>query len=94
MEQKYISGLFVYPPHERAPDFVKGKLSVNAEKLSEWLIANKGLASEKGFISIDLKAGRDGKWYAQVNEWKPEDRKEVSAPVVSEEIPDESQIPF
>jgi len=95
MEQKYISGLFVYPPHEKAPEFVKGKLSVQAEKLSEWLLANKDLANEKGFISIDLLVGRDGKWYAKVNDWKPGDKPEPKKEEVTfgEEInPDD--IPF
>lgn len=91
MEKKFISGLFVYPPHAKAPSFVKGKLSINPDKLSEWLLENKGAANEKGFISIDLKEGRDGKWYAQVNDWKPSDKKVESE--TTEEI-DASEIPF
>ena len=74
MEQKYINGLFVYAPHEKAPDFVKAKLSINVERLQEWLSENKALANEKGFISIDIKEGRDKKWYAQVDNWKPENK--------------------
>lgn len=88
MEQKFISGLFVYAPHLKAPDFVKARLSVSPERFAQWLEENKGLANEKGFIALDLLASREGKWYAKVNDFKPE-KKEAA----SDEI-DESLIPF
>ena len=75
MENNFISGLFVFAPNEKAPDFVKARLSLSPERLSEWLTANKGLANEKGFIPVDILKSREGKWYAKVNEFKKEEKK-------------------
>lgn len=88
METKYISGLFVFSPNEKAPDFVKARLSLSPDRLAEWLIANKDLANEKGFIPVDILEVKDKKWYAKVNEFKPKPREEVSSDEISpEEIP-------
>lgn len=89
METKYISGLFVFSPHEKAPDFVKARLSLSPDRLAEWLAANKDLANEKGFIPIDILEGKDGRWYAKVNDWKPEEREEVPSDEIN---PDD--VPF
>ena len=92
MEQKYISGLFVFAPNPKAPDFVKARLSVSPESLSKWLEENKGLANEKGFIAIDVLEGKDGKWYAKVNDFKPTQKSVVET--ANDGDLDLSDIPF
>jgi hypothetical protein len=63
----FIDGLFAKPPHENAPDFVKARLSMKREELLNWL-------SQKSdeWINIDMKVSKTGKWYCQVNDYKPE----------------------
>ena len=63
---KFVDGLMVKKPHQNAPDFVKGSLSIKREELITWLQAQQG-----EWINIDLKESKKGSWYAQVNDWQP-----------------------
>ena len=81
----YLNGLWVENPHEKAPDFVKAKMSINVEKMLDTLKASK----EK-YINLQLKESKDGRLYAEIDEWKPD----KSAPK-PEPMPDsEDPLPF
>lgn len=69
MSDKFVTGLFVNPPHEKAPDFVKMSLSIKPAEFAEWLKAQE--PSDKGYIRIQVKEGKSGKWYAELDTWKP-----------------------
>ena len=64
---KFIDGLIVKAPHDRAPDFVKAKLSIKRQELIAWLEDQDG-----DWINADVKVSRGGKWYVAVDDWKPE----------------------
>jgi len=66
-DQKFIDGLFVKAPHQNAPDFVKAAISIKRKDLGNWL---RGQTDE--WINIDVKESREGKWYAAINDFKPE----------------------
>lgn len=66
-EAKFIGGLLVKPPHERAPEYVKAKLSIKREELIAWLKTETG-----EWINADIKVSSGGKWYASVDDWKPQ----------------------
>jgi hypothetical protein len=66
-DAKFIDGLIVKAPHERAPEYVKAKLSIKREELIAWLQAQTG-----DWINADVKVSQQGKWYAAVDDWKPE----------------------
>lgn len=66
-EKKFIDGLIVKPPRDGAPDYVVGKLSIRREALIEWLNQQ-----DSEWVNADIKVGQGGKWYAQVDEWKPD----------------------
>ena len=70
-ESKFIDGFFVKPPHENAPDFVKCKISMKREEVIEWLQGQDG-----DWINVDIKRSREGKLYAQVDEWKPDGERQ------------------
>lgn len=70
-EIEFIQGLIIKRPSEKAPDFVKAKISIKREELIKWL---QGKDTE--WINADLKVSKDGKLYASVDNWKPEDKKE------------------
>jgi hypothetical protein len=65
-ETRFIDGLIVKAPHERAPEYVKAKLSIKREELIGWLQQQDG-----EWINADVKVSQQGKWYAAVDDWKP-----------------------
>lgn len=94
-DTQFIPGLIVKAPHERAPEYVKAKLSIKREELIAWLQQQSG-----EWINADVKVSRkSGKWYCAVNEWKPKgngERRSDSRPSPSapaDEFED-SEIPF
>ena len=66
-EAKFVPGLFVKAPNDKAPDFVKGSISLKTVDLMQFL-----QGSNDDWINLDIKVSREGKWYAQINDWKPE----------------------
>jgi hypothetical protein len=73
-EMEFVDGLFVKAPHEKAPDFVKAQISIKVEDLGKWLRAKykESLANE-GWINLDVKESKSGKWYAAVSNYKPKE---------------------
>lgn len=66
-ETEFVNGLIVKAPHERAPEYVKAKLSIRREELIAWL-----QTKPDDWINVEVKESRNGKWYAAVDGWKPE----------------------
>ncbi len=62
-EVEFVNGLFIKPPREGAPDFVKGSVSINRADLGNWL---RGKQTDDGWINIDVKESKSGKWYCSV----------------------------
>lgn len=73
-ETEFVDGLIAKAPHDKAPEFVKARLSIKREELIEWL-DSRG----EDWINVDIKEARSGKWYAAVDPWKPE-RQESKPP--------------
>ena len=90
---KFPDGLIVKPPHERAPDHVKSKISMHRQRLIAWLQAQDG-----EWVNLEVKASRDGKWYAAVDDWKPSQEKTAKSPARhSAKAPDgfdDDSVPF
>ncbi len=63
----YPDGLFVAPPRDGAPEFVKARISIKKTAFLAFLDAYPD-----EWMNIDVKSGREGKWYSQLNTWKPE----------------------
>ena len=72
-EIEFVDGLIVKAPHERAPDFVKGQISIKVEDLGKWL-REKYKAGEE-WVNIDVKEAKSGKWYAAVSTYKPKEKE-------------------
>ena len=79
-EKIFVGGMRFDLPSENAPDFVKGKISVKVSDFIEFAEKNK---TEKGWINVDLKVGKSGKAYAELNTWKPENKKTEDAEEIS-----------
>ena len=75
-EIEFVSGLFFKLPHENAPDFVKGSLSMKPKELIDWLQKRTG----EEFVNVSLKVAKSGKGYASVDTWKPKDKSDAPKP--------------
>ena len=71
-EKVFVDGWFWKDPHEKAPNFVKGSISINAHKFRAFMEANVEHLSEKGWFTVDMKESKDGSIYFELNTWKPE----------------------
>jgi hypothetical protein len=67
-ESIFASGIMFKLPRDNAPDFVKGSLSIKMDDFNAWAKDHE----EKGWINLDLKVGKSGKPYVELNLWKPE----------------------
>ena len=66
METEFAKGFYPKAPSDKAPDYVKFKVSLRREELIEWLNSKEGV-----WVNLEVKEGRSGKWYASVDNWKP-----------------------
>ena len=64
---EFIGGLIAKAPNEKAPDFVKARLSIKREEMIAWLQGKSG-----EWINADIKEARSGKWYCAVDSWSKE----------------------
>jgi hypothetical protein len=67
-EAVFPDGIFFEGPREGAPDFVKGKLSIKADKAIPWIQQH---VNEGGYVNLDLKLSKGNKLYLALNDWKP-----------------------
>ena len=92
-EVKFIDGLSVKAPHENAPDFVKGKISIKRADLGNWL---RGQTDE--WINADIKVSKAGKWYVAIDDWKPDISQRQDMKQAPQSAPpadfDDSDLPF
>lgn len=77
---KFINGLVVKKPSERAPEFIICNLSLKREELIQTL---QGMEGE--WINVDVKMSKAGKYYAMINDYKKDQPKEEV--VVDNEAP-------
>jgi hypothetical protein len=93
---EFIPGLIVKAPSDKAPEYVKAKLSIKRAELLAWLESQTD-----EWINAEVKVSRNGKWYCQRDSWKPNqgERQESRKPAQSKAPPadsfeDDSTIPF
>lgn len=76
---EFVGGMIAKAPHDNAPEYVKARLSIKREELIAWLSARND-----EWVNVDIKEAQSGKWYAAVDNWKPDgkrsNRSERSAP--------------
>jgi hypothetical protein len=68
-ETEFVDGLIVKAPREGAPEYVKAAISIKRAELIAWLTARDG-----DWVNVQVKESKGGKWYAAVDNWKPEPR--------------------
>ena len=88
-DKEFVDGLFVNEPKAGAPDFVKASISIKRKDLGNWL-----RQKDDEWINIDVKESKEGKWYAEVNTWKPEKKVEVPQAAPPSNNFEDDDIPF
>ena len=68
MSEKIFCDGFNFERRENAPDFIVGQLSLKANLAIPLIEQHK---NERGFVNIDIKLSRSGKYYAELNQWTP-----------------------
>jgi hypothetical protein len=75
-EVKFINGLFVNEPHEKAPDFVKCKISIKRDQFIPWLENQE--VTDKGYVYITVNQSKAGKLYAQIDSYKKQQTEQTN----------------
>lgn len=91
-EKEFVNGLIIKAPRDNAPDFVKCSISIKRADLGNWL---RGKSDE--WINLDVKVSQNGKWYAEVNTWTPQQNTQQQSSQDfqhPEGFDDSSDIPF
>ena len=78
----FVDGFIAKAPHERAPDFVKASVSIKMKDLIEFAKQHH----KDGWLNIDIKESRGGKYYAALNTWEPK-KQEDPKDDFNDEIP-------
>lgn len=90
--KEFPKGIIIKSPHEKAPEFVVGNLSIKRMEALEWIDSKEG-----DWINIDIKKSQEGKLYLEVNNWKPVAEKKTPGDIMREAMGDPvmpQNIPF
>lgn len=71
---EFINGLSFKAPNDGAPEYVKAKGSIKRLDLIAWLESKEG-----EWVNFDLIVSKGGKWYAAVDNWKPNGKTEQAS---------------
>jgi len=67
MEKIFADG-FIFKRNDNAPDFVVGRLSIKVDEAIKFLTDHQS----KGWVNIDIKKSQGGKFYTELDQWKPQ----------------------
>lgn len=76
----FAEGIYFNERNEKMPEWLLGKISINRDKLISFLEKQEEI---NGYINLDIKRGKSGKLYMELNTFKPQ-RQTVSAKKTAE----------
>lgn len=80
--ENYIKGIFFNKASDKAPEFVKGNITIKRQTLIEELSK-----MTEDTIKLDCLISREDKGYLKINTWKKDDMAESLGGKVVENIP-------
>lgn len=80
-EKIFADGLRFENPREGAPEWIKGKISINSDKFRAFL---DQYTDERGWVNLDVKQGKSGALYVELNTWKKGQKSDQPAPEIEE----------
>ena len=78
-EKEFVNGMIVKEPRNGAPEWLKLNISIKRMDLLKWL----GERQDE-WVNLDVKMSKNGKMYAEVNNWKPD--KDKTNKVIKEPV--------
>ena len=66
-DKVFAKGIYVKPPKENSPDFVKFSMSIKRNEAMGWL-----QSQSDEWVNLQVKEAKSGKWYCQLDSWKPD----------------------
>ena len=66
-DKVFAKGIYVKPPKENSPDFVKFSMSIKRNEAMGWL-----QTQSDEWVNLQVKESKSGKWYCQLDNWKPD----------------------
>lgn len=85
-EKKFVDGLFVKEKELKYGPVTE--LSFNVDKFTAWIEKH---CNEKGYVNVTIAKSKDGKPYAKLNDWKPDNKPEE---VNKNNVDDSDNLPF
>lgn len=79
-EKVFVEGMLIKLPEDSAPDFVKLKLSFKLDEFGAWVGSQKADDESLEWINVEIKESKSGKWYAERNMWKPDEKQPARQP--------------
>jgi hypothetical protein len=84
----FVDGMIWKAPHEKAPDFIRGCISVKVAEFIEFAKENE----KNGWLNIDLKKSKAGKYYFSLNTYeKKRDDTTQEGPVADQDEPEDGE---
>ena len=71
-DKQFTEGIYFNKPSDKAPDFIKLNLKFERDKLIKWL------QSQEPEFNVQVKEGKSGKWYGEIDTWKPTKQAEAA----------------
>lgn len=87
-ERTFADG-FIFKRNEKAPEFVIGSISVKVDEAITFLKKNE----KKGWVNLQVKKGRSGNPYIELDTFEPKAKAE-SKPKEEAEPEDDGNLPF
>lgn len=87
-ERTFADG-FIFKRNEKAPEWVIGSISVKVDEAITFLKKNE----KKGWVNLQIKRGRSGNPYIELDTFEPKAKKEEAAPQPPSEDED-GNLPF
>ena len=72
-KEKVFADGFIFKRKENAPEFVVGSMSIKVDEAMAFLAQNE----TKGWVNLDVKLSKGGKFYMELDTWKPKTEKVI-----------------
>lgn len=76
MKEKIFAEGFSFKRNENAPDFVIGRMTIKVDEAIAFIKAN----AKNGWVSLDVKTGRSGNHYVELDTFEPKGGKPSAQP--------------
>lgn len=86
----FADGAMFKEPSPNAPEWIKGKMSFKVDEFIAFLTKHQ---TNAGWVNLDLKKGKTGKYYMELNTFVPERPAGMKAPVAASDVNEEDS-PF